>query len=146
VHRATYDGLEFVFGEMRVDRERLVEIVEQGLPRLDEHYRELSERYGYPIAVPEAFINRLGFIYLRAGRTAEAIVVFRENIRRFPDKANTYDSLGDAYVAAGMLPEAIESYRNAVRLGWLTSDPVVPYSTAKLKDAENRMVAGTRAH
>ena len=146
VHRATYDGLEFVFGEMRVGRERLAQIVEQGLPRLDEYYRELSERYGYPIAVPEAFINQLGFIYLRAGRTEEAIEVFRENIRRFPKSANTYDSLGDGYVAAGMLAEAVESYRNAVRLGWLTSDPVVPYSAAKLKDAESRMVSGTRAH
>lgn len=146
VHRATYDGLEFVFGEMRVGRERLAQIVEQGLPRLDEYYRELSERYGYPIAVPEAFINQLGFIYLRAGRTEEAIEAFRENIRRFPKSANTYDSLGDAYVAAGMLAEAVESYRNAVRLGWLTSDPVVPYSVAKLKDAESRLVTGTRAH
>jgi len=146
VHRATYDGLEFIFGEMRVGRERLAQIVEQGLPRLDEYYRELSDQYGYPIAVPEAFINQLGFIYLRAGRTAEAIEVFRENIRRFPESANTYDSLGDAYVTAGKLAEAVESYRNAVRLGWLTFDPVVPYSAAKLKDAESRMVTGTRAH
>ena len=146
VHRATYDGLEFVFDEMRVGRERLARIVEQGLPRLDEYYRELSERYGYPIAAPEAFINQLGFIYLRAGRTAQAIEVFRENIRRFPASANTYDSLGDAYAAAGMLSEAAESYRNAVRLGWLTSDPVVPYSAAKLKDAESRLESDTRAH
>jgi predicted alpha/beta superfamily hydrolase len=144
VHRAVYDGLEFVFGEMRVGRERLAQIVEQGLPRLDAYYRELSERYGYPIAVPEAFINQLGFIYLRAGRTAEAIEVFRENIRRFPGSANTYDSLGDAYAAAGMFPEAAESYRDALRLGWLTSDPVVPYSAAKLKDAESRLAPSAR--
>jgi len=142
--RTTIDGLEFIFGDMRVTREVLETIVAAGLPGLDRHYHELSKRYGYRIETPEAFINQLGYIYLNSGRSAEAIDVFRENARRFPRSANTYDSLGDAYLAAGMISESIESFSNAIRLGTLTHDPVVPFSVRKLQNAESQAKAGTR--
>jgi predicted alpha/beta superfamily hydrolase len=143
-HRTTYDGLEFVFADMRITRERLETLIAEGLPGLDRHYRELSARYGYTLEAPEAFINQMGYIYLRSGRQAESIEVFRENTRRFPGSANTYDSLGDAYRAAGRLDDAIQAYGAAVRLGRLTGDPVVPFSARKLRDAEVQFAATTR--
>jgi predicted alpha/beta superfamily hydrolase len=143
-HRTTYDGLEFIFADMRITRERLEALVAEGMPGVDRHYRELSARYGYTQEAPEAFINQLGYIYLQSGRQAESIQICLENTRRFPKSANTYDSLGDAYRAAGLLDDAIQAYGAAVRLGKLTGDPVVPYSARKLRETEVQFAASAQ--
>jgi dienelactone hydrolase len=50
---------------------------------------------------PEGALNNLGYGLLQARQTAAAIDVFTLNMEAHPDSANTYDSLGDAYLAAG---------------------------------------------
>jgi len=59
-------------------------------------------------------LNALGYLYLRAGRLREAVEVFKVNIEIFPNRWNVYDSLGEAYSAAGNRELAIESYRKAL--------------------------------
>lgn len=141
-HRSTYDGLEFIFADMTLTEEEGVALVAAGLPGLDRRYRMVSEAYGYPIATPEALINQLGYIQLRGGKPEQAIVTFRENIRRFPGSANTYDSLGDAYRATNKLPQAVEAYRRAVEIGVPVGDPVVPFSSQKMREVEQQMATG----
>jgi cytochrome c-type biogenesis protein CcmH/NrfG len=45
-----------------------------------------------------------------------AIAVFEANVARFPDSANAYDSLGEAYSAADRKELAIESYERSLKL------------------------------
>jgi tetratricopeptide (TPR) repeat protein len=51
----------------------------------------------------------------------EAIEVFKLNIEVYPESANPYDSLGEAYVASGDKELAIKSYERA-----LVVDPNLP--------------------
>jgi len=64
----------------------------------------------------EAEVNLIGYTYLQQGRTARAIEVFRKNVADHPDSWNTYDSLGEAYRAAGEIDLAIESYVKALEM------------------------------
>jgi len=141
-HRSTYDGLEFIFADMALTEEEGVALVAAGLPGLDRHYQVVSEKYGYAIETPEVLINQLGYIQLRSGQPEQAIVTFRENTRRFPKSANTYDSLGDAYRATNKLSQAVEAYRRAAEVGVPVGDPVVPFSLQKMHEVEQQMATG----
>lgn len=89
-------------------------------------YREGSQamRAAYQRILPqitdydlsENTFNALGYKFLRAGRTDDAILVFTWATQRFPTSSNTHDSLGEAYRKAGQLPEARRSYAAALAL------------------------------
>ncbi len=42
-------------------------------------------------------LNKIGYAFLKEKSVDNAIIVFEENARLFPDHANTWDSLGEAY-------------------------------------------------
>ena len=62
----------------------------------------------------ESQVNALGYQLLGSGETARAIQAFQLNTRAYPRSANTFDSLGEALLAAGRRDEAIAAYRQAV--------------------------------
>lgn len=64
----------------------------------------------------EASINSLGYEFLGQNELLMAIAVLKANVARFPDSANAYDSLGEAYSAAGRKELAIESYERSLKL------------------------------
>ncbi len=62
----------------------------------------------------EAQANALGYALLNAGRLEEAVDVFAWNAARFPEHANPWDSLGEAYVAVGDTAGAVRAYRKVL--------------------------------
>ena len=72
----------------------------------------------------EVMHNLTGYELLVEGHGAEAIVIFRAVVAVFPDSSNAYDSLGEAYLAAGKKPEAIAAYEAAIAK--LEADPRIP--------------------
>ena len=58
--------------------------------------------------------NELGYALLNAGRLEEAVDVFAWNAARFPDHANPWDSLGEAYLAVGDTVGAVRAYRRVL--------------------------------
>jgi len=67
-------------------------------------------------ALTESRINGIGYALLQNGRVADAIAVFERNAKRFPQSANVYDSLGEAYAAAGDREKAAANYQRSLEL------------------------------
>jgi hypothetical protein len=61
----------------------------------------------------EADMNQYGYELLQAGKTAEAVEVFRKNLARHPDSWNAHDSLGEGLAVAGDKAGASAEYRKA---------------------------------
>jgi hypothetical protein len=102
-HRSTYDALEAIFEPLRVPPDD--SIIAAGVAGVDRHFAALRARFGFPAQTPELAINRLGYLLLQdSSRHAAAIEAFRENVRRHPTSANTYDSLGDGYRRSATCP------------------------------------------
>lgn len=69
-----------------------------------------------PESAPESLLNDLGYSLLSQNRATDAIKAFRENVAAYPTSGNVYDSLGDAYIAAGNKVGARDAYRRASQL------------------------------
>ena len=76
---------------------------------------ETLEREGHKI--DSSFpLNRLGYQLLSDGEIDLAIGVFEINMHLFPDEANPYDSLAEAYLEKGDRASSIEYYTKALEV------------------------------
>ena len=64
----------------------------------------------------ETSLNITGYRLLTAKKVDDAIEVFLLNVKLFPNAWNTYDSLGEAYAAAGKKDLAIKNYERSIEL------------------------------
>lgn len=60
--------------------------------------------------------NSIGYEFLQKKSINEAIIVFQENIKLFPEDANSWDSLGEAYFYKRDKNNALKSYKKALEL------------------------------
>ncbi len=74
-----------------------------------------SKKYG-DLYVNEDDINRLGYSLLQKGKVNDAIIAFQINVEAFPDSFNAYDSLGEAYMAAGNKELSAQNYEYSLKL------------------------------
>jgi hypothetical protein len=123
---------------------RLVDVISQtinskGINAGVAQYRNLRDR-GFPgLSESISDTNKLAYQFLSKGDNQAAIQIFRLNVETHPKSSNVYDSLGEAYAAAGNKDLAIENYRKALALNSentnskaalfrLTGRPATPYS------------------
>ena len=136
---AHYAGLRLVFDGWVMPFDLKTGQYEGGLKGVEQHYRELSERFGFPVSA-EVTINRLGYNLLAGKKTDDAIAAFERNVELYPASANVYDSLGDGLEGAGKLDQARQNVEKAVEMGTKNSDPRLPSFKQHL---ERLVAAGT---
>jgi tetratricopeptide (TPR) repeat protein len=61
-------------------------------------------------------MNATGYNLLTSKRVDDAIEVFLLNVKLFPNSWNVYDSLGEAYAAAGKKDLAIKNYERSIEI------------------------------
>jgi hypothetical protein len=123
VLRSHYFGLRKVYAGWQGPLDAQTGAISGGLKGADEHFKKLSEKFGYTIPVPENLINQMGYQFLGQGKPEEAIAVFKTNVERYPASANVYDSLAEAYERGGRNDLAEPLYDKARTLGEQNKDP-----------------------
>ncbi len=83
---------------------------------LENHYKNLSKRFGYEMKIPENMLNQIGYQLLTANRFDESLAAFRKNVENYPNSANVYDSLAEAFEKNGQLKQAAENYEKAYKM------------------------------
>lgn len=69
---------------------------------------ETRRRDSKAVLFPEAELNAYGYQILQNGAADRAVWLFELNVEAYPASANVYDSLSDAFLAAGNRAEALE--------------------------------------
>lgn len=92
-------------------------ILTEGPGQAARTYREVRAKHPGHVLFREATLNRLGyqFLYRRADAKA-AVQIFLLNVEAFPQSWNAYDSLAEAYLAAGERESAVRNYRKSLEL------------------------------
>src|SRR5215469_7054190 len=87
-------------------------------------YAEAAGKSPHGAAVPEVVLNRIGYEHLQSGDKKGAIAILKLNGSLYPNSANVYDSLGDAYLADGQNDLARQNAQKAIELlAHDTTDP-----------------------
>jgi predicted alpha/beta superfamily hydrolase len=123
VLRSHYFALRKIYADWRIPQDPETGQVAVDLKGADEHYKKLSEKFGFTLAVPELLINQIGYQLLFADRADDAIATFKANVERYPDRANVYDSLAEAYERGGRADLAAPLYEKAYQNGQKINDP-----------------------
>jgi dienelactone hydrolase len=95
-----------------------------GLHKAEQMFANARRADPSVVLFSEALINRFGYEHLAMGDTKAAIELFQMNVTAYPNSPNVYDSLGDAYLAAGQKDLARENAKKALEL--LASDTTDP--------------------
>jgi tetratricopeptide (TPR) repeat protein len=85
------------------------------VPALTEYRQTRKGRLASEI-VDESQMNRLGYDLMGAQRIKDAIEVFKQNVEDYPQSANVYDSLAEAYARDGQKELAIKNYVRSLEL------------------------------
>ncbi len=101
---------------------------EKGIDNTMQNIEQLLNNNGYKIQSSRT-LNFIGYTLLGEEKLDMALAIFKLNVQLFPEEANPYDSLGDAYLEKGNTKLAIESFNNA-----LEKDPNFESSKRKLEE------------
>jgi len=115
---AEYDALHFIFDFYKLDI-NFREVFEGNLDLdkvLIEHYKVVSQHFGYLVTPPEDLVNSFGYTLLNQKKYDKAEALFKMNIANYPQSFNVYDSMGDFYVKKGNKEQAIENYKKALSI------------------------------
>lgn len=82
---------------------------------VEKNINGLLEENNYKITSPGS-LNTVGYKLIEEGDIQMAIYFFSLNVNMFPDNANAYDSLGEAYMLAGNKDLALLNYKKSVEL------------------------------
>ena len=129
VLRSHYFGLRKIFDGWKIAAIAKGDRVTVAI--VEDHYKMLSAKFGFPVLPPEELMNALGYQLMGRGTIKgrgtmdEAITVFKTNVERYPNSANVYDSLAEAYEKSGKIEIAKTNYEKAVQLGQKYNDPAL---------------------
>jgi tetratricopeptide (TPR) repeat protein len=86
--------------------------IEAGLERFGEMRSDPDNKFYFE----ESEFNAMGYRLMGSGRMKEAIETFKLNVELYPESANAYDSLAEAYMKNGDTDKAIQNYKKSLEL------------------------------
>jgi hypothetical protein len=100
-------------------------IASRGMDAAVKQYRDLKAAQPTTYNFDEGELNTLGYQLLHAKKFKEGIVILQLNVEAYPQSANAYDSLGEAYMDDGNKPLAIANYQKSLQLNPKNGNGVV---------------------
>jgi FKBP-type peptidyl-prolyl cis-trans isomerase 2 len=91
-------------------------IFEKNVDEAIKRYYEAKEKSFDDYNFKEGQLNVLGYDLLKGQRNKDAIKILELNVKLFPNSANVYDSLGEAYMIDGNKELAIKNYKKSLEL------------------------------
>jgi len=77
-------------------------------------------------------LNKIGYTLLKDQSVDNAIIIFQEAVKLFPDSANAWDSLGEAYSIAKDVENALNAYKKALEI-----DPTLESAKAMIEKLQS---------
>jgi len=107
-----YHGLRFIFESFKPAMDAAWENTGRRA-----HFKQVSEKLGYPVLPPEKYVDELGSwqLYL-AHDTNSALALFQLNVSNYPGSFNAWLSLGDVSRMMGDKDSALKCFARSLEL------------------------------
>jgi len=129
-----------------LNQSRLLKLMEtSGWEKAEQAYKEDRKKNPDSDLLDEAALNGMGYMLLQQKKTSTAISIFELAAKSYPNSANAYDSLADAYAAASQPQLAIAASQKEMTLA--PNDPnLKPEQKQKLLDLAKRRITENQNH
>src|SRR5262249_25113714 len=105
-----------------LNQSRFLKIMEaSGWEKAEQAYNEDKKKNPDSDLLNESALNSIGYMFLRKKKNSTAISVFELATKNYPNSANAYDSLADAYAAASQPQLAVAASQKELAL--VPTDP-----------------------
>jgi CubicO group peptidase (beta-lactamase class C family) len=92
-------------------------ILFQGIDRAIETYKRASKSSSKnKFIFNEDELKSLGYQMINENKLNEAVKLFKLNVEEYPESANAFNNLGEAYMKNGQIDLAIDSYERSLKL------------------------------
>jgi tetratricopeptide (TPR) repeat protein len=109
-------GLQFIFVKPSVFVTIMQLVEEQGADKAIQKFHQIKKTELENYSFNENDLNNLGYYLLNSQKFDAAIKIFKLNSEEYPKSANVYDSLVDAYMAAGDKGNAYKYLNKTLKL------------------------------
>jgi len=110
-------GLKWIDQAIAINRNFAALNIKSNLLRAMNNTAEADKLMSEAIAIAnEVELNQYGYQLLAAGQTEKAIEMLALNAKRFPQSANCFDSLGEAYATKGDKKNAIANFKKSLSM------------------------------
>lgn len=89
--------------------------IENGVDYVETNFKQLIAGYRL-MGTEDLIINQIGYTLISMGKIDDAIKLFTVNTKLFPEVANVFDSLAEAYMNNGNKEKAVENYKKVLEL------------------------------
>ena len=108
-----------------------------GAGKVERKLAQVRRKDPKAVIFPESVVNFMGYEHLQSGDQIGALEIMKLNASAYPESANAYDSLSDAYLAIGDHELARQNAKKALEL--LTTDATNPESRrAAIRDSAQK--------
>ncbi|NQT64400.1 MAG: serine hydrolase [Candidatus Marinimicrobia bacterium] len=115
-----------IYNKMLSDEKLPSELMKEGgIEQAVLSYRNIWVTAPQDLSISENRLNRLGYWYLGQQLFERAIAVFLLNVEFYPESANCYDSLAEAYMKSGQNELAIIYYKKVLELDPVSSNAIL---------------------
>ena len=130
---AGYDAMRYIFAahRLKIGAEDVFTPTINVAKKIETHYRELSNVFGYEKKPAEDYLNNMGYQLMQMNLLDKAEDFFALNVTYYPDRFNVYDSLGDVYVAKGDKEKVVQNFKKALAI-----NPESTFTKEKLVELE----------
>jgi len=92
------------------------EITKNGIQAGLKKYQEIRSDPKNELYFEESEFNAIGYRLMGTGKMKDAIEILKLNVDLYPESANVYDSLAEAYMNSGNTKNAIKNYKKSLEL------------------------------
>lgn len=137
LHPTVFNALRWLHRDWRLPETTAEKM---SLDDIKAHYRQLSERYGSKILVPEGMLIEVGYGLIEAKKFARAIEAFKYYVEIYPDSAIGHVCLGEAYEEGGKFELAKKYYEISLKMAIKNKDnQALPVGRGLLKRLLKKM-------
>ena len=109
-------GLKYIYNGESISALMLNYIKEKDVKFAIDQYHQIKQKSSNEYNFSERELNLLGYLLLGMNRADDAVEILKLNVESYPNSANTYDRLGNGYLANDEREKAIMSYRQALKI------------------------------
>ncbi|MFX0092201.1 MAG: alpha/beta hydrolase-fold protein [Candidatus Hodarchaeota archaeon] len=123
-----YNSLKELFPSWNYPEERAEK---EGLDGIGLFYKNLEEKYGFPVKIPEEVLTNLGYQYLAKEKYGQSIEVLDRMVKAYPHSSRAHYLLGVAFQRNNKKDKAINQFKKALEI-----EPSFVQPAQKLEELE----------